>query len=66
MLEGRNAEAAVRLEEVVERGESLLAQIQQALHDIAQSQLENRAVEGEVPVQTTEQSEGKVENGLDS
>ncbi|XP_046682058.1 mediator of RNA polymerase II transcription subunit 21 [Homalodisca vitripennis] len=39
-LEEDNREAAKRLEEVVRRGESLLEKIQEALADIAQSQLE--------------------------
>ncbi len=44
-LEQENEEAAQRLEEVVERGEKLLSQIQDALHDIAQAQLECQALE---------------------
>lgn len=32
----------------MERGEKLLSQIQQALHDIAQSQLESQALEEEL------------------
>lgn len=39
-LEQDNQEAAERLEEVVLRGEMLLVKIQEALSDIAQSQLE--------------------------
>lgn len=39
-LEQDNQEAAERLEEVVRRGEALLEKIQEALADIAQSQLE--------------------------
>lgn len=39
-LEQDNQEAAERLEEVVLRGEMLLVKIQEALADIAQSQLE--------------------------
>ncbi|XP_071447996.1 mediator of RNA polymerase II transcription subunit 21 [Hetaerina americana] len=39
-LEQENQEAGERLEEVVQRGEALLAQVQAALADIAQSQLE--------------------------
>jgi mediator of RNA polymerase II transcription subunit 21 len=38
-LEGENQDAAAKLEEVVKRGEKLLERIQDALHDIAQSQL---------------------------
>ncbi|KAG8239631.1 hypothetical protein J437_LFUL018952 [Ladona fulva] len=39
-LEQENQEAGDRLEEIVHRGEALLSQIQAALADIAQSQLE--------------------------
>jgi len=39
-LDEENKEAAKRLEEVVQKGEILLEQIRQALHDIAQSQQE--------------------------
>jgi mediator of RNA polymerase II transcription subunit 21 len=38
-LEAENQDAAAKLEEVVKRGERLLDRIQDALHDIAQSQL---------------------------
>jgi mediator of RNA polymerase II transcription subunit 21 len=38
-LEGENQDAAAKLEEVVKKGERLLDRIQDALHDIAQSQL---------------------------
>ncbi|XP_059904733.1 mediator of RNA polymerase II transcription subunit 21 [Gadus macrocephalus] len=41
-LEEENHEAAVRLEEVVNRGDGLLEKIQSALADIAQSQLRTR------------------------
>ena len=44
-LEAENQEAARKLEEVVSKGETLLTQIQQALHDIAQSQLQAQALE---------------------
>lgn len=44
-LEQENQDAARKLEDVVKRGESLLEQIQQALHDIAQSQLETQRLE---------------------
>ncbi|XP_023239782.1 mediator of RNA polymerase II transcription subunit 21-like [Centruroides sculpturatus] len=47
-LEQENQDAARRLEEVVRRGDVLLDQIQQALHDIAQSQLEIQRVEDSV------------------
>ncbi|CAG0883264.1 unnamed protein product [Darwinula stevensoni] len=40
ILEQENQEAARQLSEVVRKGEATLAQIQGALHDIAQSQLE--------------------------
>lgn len=40
MLEQENKEAGEQLEEVVRRGEALLQQIQDALADIAQSQLD--------------------------
>lgn len=39
-LEQENQKAAEQLEEVVKRGETLLQQIQAALQDIAQSQLD--------------------------
>jgi len=42
LLERQNEEAATSLQEVVTRGELLLQQIQTALHDIAQSQLETQ------------------------
>lgn len=45
-LEQENQEAAKRLEEVMQRGEALLEQIQQALHDIAQSQLDIQKLQG--------------------
>ncbi|CAL8386503.1 unnamed protein product [Boreogadus saida] len=41
-LEEENHEAALRLEEVVNRGDGLLDKIQSALADIAQSQLRTR------------------------
>lgn len=40
MLEAENQEAAERLEAVVRRGQDLLEQIQKALGDIAQAQLD--------------------------
>ncbi|XP_054259751.1 mediator of RNA polymerase II transcription subunit 21-like [Macrosteles quadrilineatus] len=46
-LEQDNQEAAERLEEVVHRGETLLGKIQEALADIAQSQLEMQNTFGE-------------------
>ena len=45
VLERENEEAAKKLESVVQQGEHLLAQIQEALHDIAQSQLEKQALQ---------------------
>ena len=45
-LELENQEQANNLEAVVERGENLLRQIQEALHDIAKVQLECQALEG--------------------
>ncbi len=45
-IEQENQDAARRLEEVVQRGETLLEKIQQALHDIAKLQLENQVLEG--------------------
>lgn len=44
-LEIENQDAAHKLEEVVHKGELLLDQTQQALHDIAQSQLKSQALE---------------------
>ena len=44
-LEEENQEAARQLEEVVQQGETLLTQIQQALHDIAQTQLDSQALQ---------------------
>lgn len=38
-LEKENEEAALRLEEAVVEGELMLSKIQNALHDIAQTQL---------------------------
>jgi mediator of RNA polymerase II transcription subunit 21 len=47
-LEMENQDAAKQLEDVVTRGEALLTQIQQALHDIAQSQLHSQMLETSV------------------
>lgn len=44
-LELENQDAARRLEDVVQQGEALLEQIQQALHDIAESQLNMQHLE---------------------
>ncbi|KAJ4445280.1 mediator of RNA polymerase II transcription subunit 21 [Periplaneta americana] len=52
-LEQDNKEAGERLEEVVRRGEVLLEQIQAALADIAQSQLDMQHLQAE---NTTKQS----------
>ena len=53
----------MRLKEVVERGESLLTQIQQALHDIAQAQLESQAMEGDLHSTTTQINTGEGDFG---
>ena len=45
-LEAENLEAANKLEEVVKQGEATLKEIQAALHDIAQAQLEMQKLEG--------------------
>ena len=42
LLERENGAAGQRLQEVVARGELLLQRIQEALHDIAQSQLDTQ------------------------
>ena len=42
LLERENEAAGQRLQEVVARGELLLQRIQEALHDIAQSQLDTQ------------------------
>jgi hypothetical protein len=47
-LEYENQEAAKQLELVVEQGEALLSRIQEALHDIAQSQLHSQMLETSV------------------
>lgn len=44
-LEKDNQEAAQKLEDVVQQGEAILQEIQSALHDIAQSQLEIQKLE---------------------
>ena len=44
-LEEENLEAANKLEEVVKQGEATLKEIQAALHDIAQAQLEMQKLE---------------------
>lgn len=46
-LEQDNKDAGERLEEVVRRGEALLEQIQAALADIAQSQLDMQHLQAE-------------------
>merc|ERR1712088_1099 len=45
-LEEENAEAANKLEEAVKQGEATLKEIQAALHDIAQAQLDMQRLEG--------------------
>lgn len=44
-LEEENREAAKRLEDIVQQGEATLQEIQAALHDIAQAQLEMQKIE---------------------
>jgi mediator of RNA polymerase II transcription subunit 21 len=44
-LEKENGEAAQKLEDVVKQGEAILQEIQSALHDVAQSQLEIQKLE---------------------
>lgn len=44
-LEGENQESARHLEEIVNKGETLLSQIQEVLHDIAEVQLRCQALE---------------------
>ena len=46
-LEIENFQAARKLEEVVEKGELLLQQVQTALSDIAQTQLKMQALENQ-------------------
>ena len=45
-LKEENIKAANKLEEVVKQGEATLKEIQAALHDIAQAQLEMQKLEG--------------------
>ena len=45
-LEEENLEAANKLEDVVKQGEATLKEIQSALHDIAQAQIEMQKFEG--------------------
>ena len=44
-LEKQNSEAAQKLEDVVKQGEAILQEIQSALHDVAQQQLEIQKLE---------------------
>ncbi len=44
-LEKENADAAQKLGDVVKQGEAILQEIQSALHDVAQSQLEIQKLE---------------------
>ena len=46
-LEKENAEAAARLEDVVQKGEAVLKEVQSALHDIAAQQIEIQKLEAE-------------------
>ena len=48
-LEVENDQAARNLEQIVKSGEHLLEQIQQALSDIAQTQLKLQALENQEP-----------------
>ena len=43
-LEGENQESADHLEEIVNKGEKLMSQIQEVLHDIAECQLRCQAL----------------------
>jgi mediator of RNA polymerase II transcription subunit 21 len=52
-LEQENQESAQRLEETVKRGEVLLEQIQNALQDIAQSQLKMQCLQSNDEISTT-------------
>jgi mediator of RNA polymerase II transcription subunit 21 len=52
-LEQENQESAQRLEETVKRGEVLLEQIQNALQDIAQSQLKMQCLQTNDEISTT-------------
>jgi len=60
-LEVENQEAAKQLEDVVAQGEKLLVQIQQALHDIAQSQLQSQMLETSVTVPSALPSNSRTE-----
>ena len=60
-LELENQEAAKQLEDVVAQGEKLLVQIQQALHDIAQSQLQSQMLETSVTVSSASTSDSSTE-----
>ena len=48
VLDQENQKEARQLAEVVQQGEKLLSQIQQALHNIAISQLETQALQEEL------------------
>lgn len=48
-LESENQEASNKLEDIVQQGEAVLQEIQSALHDIAQSQLEMQKLEAQRP-----------------
>jgi len=60
-LELENQEAARQLEDVVAQGEKLLVQIQTALHDIAQSQLQSQTLETSVTVLPTAPSTSRTD-----
>lgn len=60
-LEMENQEAAKQLEDVVAQGEKLLVQIQQALHEIAQSQLQSQMLETFVTVPSASASNSRTE-----
>jgi len=60
-LELENQEAARQLEDVVAQGEKLLVQIQTALHDIAQSQLQSQTLETSVTVSPTAPSTSRTD-----
>jgi len=60
-LEMENQDAAKKLEDVVAQGEKLLVQIQQALHDIAQSQLQSQMLETSVTVSSASLNNSRTE-----
>ena len=64
-LEAENDDAAHRLEEVVKRGEFVLEQIQQALHEIAVSQLASQSLEYEASVNSWKRCSAPCEGLID-